>query len=117
MTEANALTCMIQLCQQFAGVANRAEGHVPDATTPEAAAALMHYRLNRPTYSNGRIWTWVVANQDADLLQARRALPNENGGMSNPGKSNNDQVKQEFRYCHRALELINGNFPKRGSKS
>ncbi|HQW20905.1 MAG TPA: AAA family ATPase [Rhodocyclaceae bacterium] len=84
------------------GAAQPAEGNVPSGTTPAAAAALMERRLQNSHASNGRIWRWVVNNPHAGMEDARRALPNENGGINKSGS----QLQQEFRNCHRAIQLI-----------
>ncbi len=96
---------MLERASWLAGSSPPADDHVPSGTTPEAAAAKLVRRLQNPTTSSGRIWRWAVENPRASVEDARRALPDENGGINRPEGS---QVQQEFHACRRAQRLMQG---------
>lgn len=104
MIEANArIRTMLERAMRVAGEALPADDHVPAGTTPEAAAAKLVRRLQSPGTSSGRVWRWAVENPQAGVEDARRALPDENGGINRPAGS---QVQQEFHACRRAMRLV-----------
>ncbi len=101
--ETGRFDAMLALARRMAGDAAPAEDHVPAGTTPAQAAAKLLGRLQNPGTSSGRIWRWAVEHPDADVESARRAFPDENGGVNRPQGS---QVQQEFYACRRAMRLL-----------
>jgi hypothetical protein len=99
---------ILALAKQIAGDAKGASA-TGWRTPTEAAARMVQALENHETTSYGKIWHWVVEHPEASFEDARRALPNENGGLNNPEGT---QLRQEFGNCRRAMTLISSVAPQ-----